>query len=868
MLLVRRITLLFLTCIVCFALQPAFAQEPKGFTAKVFQDETGNHKYSIFVPRGYSPDRKWPVILFLHGAGECGKDGVLQTTIGLGPYISAQADTFPFIAVFPQCEDNQGRIAMRWRPDQPDGMRALKILSEVEKTYQVDPQHRILMGWSMGAYGAWAMAAADPKHWSAMVSLSGGGDPAEVAKLKDLPIWVFHGAVDSVVKVDESRKIVEALKAAGGHPFYTEIPDLGHESYKAAFDRPEFYKWLMAAKPGTEPPLLVQPGTKFKAPPSNAPFIPAVHIPRAVYIRLGNEGLQVLSDAIPAMVTADMLSGRINDIQDSFSAEGRSFSVVFSGVSYAGSLHRAQIKAYAKDRVNVQLGIHHLQMTIGSTSVNGSGKSAWTGPISIVIGHQRPVWLSFDVKPYIDQGRIRLMPLETSFNIPQDNWYVTSPQGIGTRGIGMTADRVSSGLVNGLYGSKGRIESEIRSVVPSLVLQLEQRLTIPEIDQVVSSAWPIPVYQPRLRVWPQEISTDENGISLVLGATAAALSAEYAPKTPKWAASVGKAAVDVPRTTALSVGLAPGALTPISEMLVEKQMARINVLDTPVDALKMYADPKQLAEVIPDLKQYGDSVQLWAELILTKPLAVEDAAGKLQFDLPGLMVSIAMKPDANAKTWQPYAEVQFDITQPTSPNVLNPSLTVRAIEMKWDAEPTIKASARFAPGYEPKDKELKTERMEQLFAAGWKEWAQSGTGTHVAIPDVDFGYTRLRLKDVAWHSPNLTATFGKPGVQITNLTKEDFVFETKGPYSDWSQPFTLKPGASNYFNIAYPLLFRRTSPTGQIEMYTLPAGSFSEYRDPLTGGKAQLFQAKGTQAPPPPVVAPPPVAAPMDAASK
>ncbi|MDB5390547.1 MAG: phospholipase/Carboxylesterase, partial [Planctomycetaceae bacterium] len=648
MLSARRMTVLVLTCAALLATRPAVAQEAKGFVTKVFKDESGDHKYSIFVPQGYAPDRKWPVILFLHGAGECGKDGVLQTTIGLGPYISAAATTFPFIAVFPQCEDTRERIPLRWKPDHPDGKRALKILADVEKTYSVDPSHRVLIGWSMGAYGAFSIAAADPKHWSAMVALSGGGDPDEATKLKDLPIWVFHGATDAVVKVEESRKIVEALKAAGGRPFYTEVPDLGHESYKAAFDRPEFYKWLMAAKPAAEPPLLVKPGSKFTPPPSNAPFIPALHIPRAIYVRLGNEALQTLSDSIPTLVTADMLQGRINDISDSFSAEGRSFGVVFSGVSYAGSLYRAQIKAYSKDRVNIQLGIHHLQMTIGSTSVAGSGKSAWTGPIAIVIGHQRPVWLSFDVKPYIDQGRIRLMPLETRFSIPQDNWYVTSPAGVSTRGIGMTSDRVSSGLVNGLYGSKGRIESEIMAVVPSLVAQLEQRLTIPEVDQVVSSAWPIPVYQPRIRVWPQEISTDEHGISLVLGATAAAISAEYAPKTPKWAPSAGKSATEVPQSTALTVGLAPGVLKPISEMLVEKQMARVNVLDTPVNALKMFADPKQLAELIPDLKRHGDSVQLWAELILTKPLAVEDASGKLQFDLPGLMVSVAMKPDANA----------------------------------------------------------------------------------------------------------------------------------------------------------------------------------------------------------------------------
>jgi hypothetical protein len=193
------------------------------------------------------------------------------------------------------------------------------------------------------------------------------------------------------------------------------------------------------------------------------------------------------------------------------------------------------------------------------------------------------------------------------------------------------------------------------------------------------------------------------------------------------------------------------------------------------------------------------------------------------------------------------------------PNVLNPSMTVRAIEMKWDVEPTIKATARFAPGYEAEDKDLKTEQMQELFAAGWKEWTHAGTSTQVTIPDIDFGYTSLRLKDVAWHSPSLEATFGKPGVRITNLTKEVFVYETKGPYSNWSQPFSLKPGESTAFNIAFPLLFRRINSANQVEMYTLPAGSYSEYREPITGGRAQLFQAKGAQATAPPVPGPAPV---------
>lgn len=849
----RRLTSLCILWSLFLVIQPVCGQEiQRGFVNRVFHDDDGDHKYVVFVPQAYTPDKSWPVILFLHGAGERGTDGTLQTTVGLGPYVTKQAATFPFIVVFPQSEDLRGRILTRWRPEETDGQRALKILDEVEKQFKVDPKHRSLVGWSMGGYGAWALGAADPKRWTSIVSLAGGGDPAEAAKLKDTPVWAFHGAKDSLVKVEESRKMIEALKAAGGKPLYTEVADLDHESYKAAFDRPEFYQWLLNPVVGTEPPLLVQPGTKFTPPPANSPFIPAVHIPQAAYVRLGNEMLESLSDSIPRIVPAEMLAGRIGDIGQSIQAEGRTFNVWFQGISYSGQLYRAAVKAYAKDRVNVQLGISNLNLTIGSTSVNGAGKSAWAGPIGIVIGHVRPVWLSFDVRPYLDQGLIKLQLLETRFDIPQDNWYVTNPAGVGTRGIGMTAERVTTGLVDGIYGSKYRIESEVRAVVPNILVQLEQRMKFSEVDQVVSSVWPIPVYQPRVRVWFQDIATDDKGISLVLGATAAALTAESAPKEPKWAPKVGRGLADVPKTTSLTVGLAPSTLTPIAEMLVEKGTARINVLDTPVDELKKFADPKHVSEVIPDLKRHGDTVELWTELVLSKPLGVGDADGKMQFDLPGLTVSIAMKSNKEAKDWTPYAELQFDVHQPASPRVFSPTLTSRAIEMAWDQDPQVKVSTRFAPGYQPEDKTIDAKRLEEIFLTGWKQWTQGGPTTHVSIPDIDLGYTKLRLKDVSWSSPSLTAVFGNPGVRLSNVAKESVVYETKGPYSDWSKPFTLKEGEYNYYNIAYPLLFRRQTASGQMEFFTLPVGSHSEFRKPLEGSRPQLFQAKDSIAPAPP----------------
>lgn len=204
MLLQQRLTALCVLWTLVLFCQPAWSQElPTGFVNRVFHDDAGDHKYVVFVPKAYTPTKNWPVILFLHGAGERGTDGLLQTTVGLGPYVAKQADTFPFLVVFPQCEDTRGRILTRWRPEEADGQRALKILEDVEKQYKVDPGHRSLVGWSMGGYGAFALGAADPGRWNAVVALSGGGEAADAAKLKDTPVWVFHGAKDIAVKVEE-----------------------------------------------------------------------------------------------------------------------------------------------------------------------------------------------------------------------------------------------------------------------------------------------------------------------------------------------------------------------------------------------------------------------------------------------------------------------------------------------------------------------------------------------------------------------------------------------------------------------------------------------------------------------------------------
>lgn len=213
-----------------------------GFLDRVFKDGDSESKYIVFVPHDYKGDKAYPLILFLHGAGESGTDGKRQAAVGLGPAIRKQEKTFPFIVVFPQA-DKAGRAS--WYADSPYGMRALKILDQVKKDYKVDDKRLYLTGLSMGGYGTWSFAAAHPNKWAAIVPVCGGGDATTAAKFKDVPCWCFHGDADNAVKVTESRAFIKALKDAGGNPKYDEYPGVGHNSWDKAYGTPELYEWLL-----------------------------------------------------------------------------------------------------------------------------------------------------------------------------------------------------------------------------------------------------------------------------------------------------------------------------------------------------------------------------------------------------------------------------------------------------------------------------------------------------------------------------------------------------------------------------------------------------------------------------------------------
>ena len=192
------------------------------------------------------PDGKFPIVLFLHGAGERGTDNRNQLKY-FGDAITKPENRqkFPCFVIAPQCRNNKKWADVDWSKKVTEDLPkeaseqakvALAILDEVVKKYPVDEKRIYLTGLSMGGYGSWDIACRYPDKFAAVVPICGGGDNAQAAKLVKLPIFCFHGGADNVVPVGRSRSMIEAIKKAGGNPIYAEYPAVGHNSWDRAYN--------------------------------------------------------------------------------------------------------------------------------------------------------------------------------------------------------------------------------------------------------------------------------------------------------------------------------------------------------------------------------------------------------------------------------------------------------------------------------------------------------------------------------------------------------------------------------------------------------------------------------------------------------
>lgn len=197
-----------------------------------------NLNYLLYLPENYSSTQKFPLVIFLHGAGERGDD-LEKVKMHGPPKLIKNGQKFPFILIAPQCPEGR-----RWTHYL---LELSLLIDEIQSNYSVDEKRIYLTGLSMGGNGTWALAMYNPEKFAAIAPICGWTDDFEVCKLKNLPIWVFHGAKDLVVPIENSEKIVQALKNCGSDKIkFTIYPEATHDSWTETYNNPEFYEWLLS----------------------------------------------------------------------------------------------------------------------------------------------------------------------------------------------------------------------------------------------------------------------------------------------------------------------------------------------------------------------------------------------------------------------------------------------------------------------------------------------------------------------------------------------------------------------------------------------------------------------------------------------
>ncbi len=215
------------------------ADEPAGVqkAARLEVQIPVHMNYLLYLPQDYEQRDHWPLVIFLHGAGERGDDLELVKKHG-PPKLIAAGKHFPFICVSPQCPRDRG-----WEP-----YEIAALLDDLSRRYHVDADRVYLTGLSMGGFGTWQFAAHAPDRLAAIAPICGGGEAIWTRRYAHLPVWAFHGAKDTAVPLERTEVMIEALKKNGGDPKLTVYPDAGHDSWTETYDNPQFYEWLLAQK--------------------------------------------------------------------------------------------------------------------------------------------------------------------------------------------------------------------------------------------------------------------------------------------------------------------------------------------------------------------------------------------------------------------------------------------------------------------------------------------------------------------------------------------------------------------------------------------------------------------------------------------
>ncbi|GHB93763.1 dienelactone hydrolase family protein [Cerasicoccus arenae] len=233
----------FAAFLALIAIAPTAAQaetELAQQSSEAFEREikkTVRAQYLLYLPEGYNADqdKRWPLMIFLHGSGERG-DNLKKVAKHGPPKLVEQGKEFPFIIVSPQCPHG--------------GWWSTELLNafydDIMEKYRIDPSRVYLTGLSMGGNGTWAWAANNPEKFAAIAPVCGWGPEVNYEKLASMPIWAFHGDQDQAVALEKGQKVIDAVTSVGGTPEFTIYEGVGHNSWDPAYSNDALYDWLLS----------------------------------------------------------------------------------------------------------------------------------------------------------------------------------------------------------------------------------------------------------------------------------------------------------------------------------------------------------------------------------------------------------------------------------------------------------------------------------------------------------------------------------------------------------------------------------------------------------------------------------------------
>jgi predicted peptidase len=240
----------FLIVLTVISFQMLQAQSTDLFDKLIYKKGSQTLPYRLLKPVNPQALERFPLVIFLHGSGERGTDNEAQLKHIKNLFLDPKnRGKYPCYVLAPQCpkdemwaEHNRDG-SMKPTPTDPTAL-VLQLIEQVSKEFPIDENRIYVTGVSMGGFGTWDLLARYPDKFAAAVPVCGGGDKNTAAKIKDIPVWAFHGALDPTVLPRQSREMIQAIQKAGGKPGYTEYPDVKHDSWVQTYQEPHLLPWL------------------------------------------------------------------------------------------------------------------------------------------------------------------------------------------------------------------------------------------------------------------------------------------------------------------------------------------------------------------------------------------------------------------------------------------------------------------------------------------------------------------------------------------------------------------------------------------------------------------------------------------------